>query len=131
MPTVKLEKILAERLGELGRSGRCKAVENVFTGILLPRDGKGPRYLLEREGDRGFLVVEMVDRAEGTALLASCGHDRPLQAWTDRFRLESLAGRHAAVPRMVRMPSARLAASHVCGKPVSSHATQLSRVLKG
>jgi glycine C-acetyltransferase len=50
-----LEKILAERLDQLGRSGRLKGTESVIIGVAPPRDGKGPRYLLEGEGDRPFL----------------------------------------------------------------------------
>jgi glycine C-acetyltransferase len=50
-----LEKVLAERLDELGRSGRLKGQESVITGIVPPRDGKGPRYLLGGQGGRPFL----------------------------------------------------------------------------
>jgi glycine C-acetyltransferase len=52
---MRLEKVLAERLGELGRSGRLKGAESVIAGVVPPRDGKGPRYLLQLEGDRPFL----------------------------------------------------------------------------
>jgi glycine C-acetyltransferase len=55
MPTVRLEKILAQRLDELGRSGRLKGRESVIAGVIPPRDGNGPRYLLEGEGTRPFL----------------------------------------------------------------------------
>jgi glycine C-acetyltransferase len=50
-----LEKVLAERLDEFGRSGRLKGTESVITGVVPARDGKGPRYLLDGEGDRPFL----------------------------------------------------------------------------
>jgi glycine C-acetyltransferase len=55
MPMLRLEKVLTERLGELGRSGRLKGAESVIAGVVPPRDGKGPRYLLQHEGDRPFL----------------------------------------------------------------------------
>jgi glycine C-acetyltransferase len=55
MPTVRLEKVLAERLDELGRSGRLKGRESVIVGVIPSRDGRGPRYLLDGEGDRPFL----------------------------------------------------------------------------
>jgi glycine C-acetyltransferase len=50
-----LEKVLAERLDQLGRFGQLKGTESVIIGVVPPRDGKGPRYLLEGEGDRPFL----------------------------------------------------------------------------
>jgi glycine C-acetyltransferase len=52
---LRLEKGLTERLGELGRSGRLKGTESVIAVVVPPRDGKGPRYLLQHEGDRPFL----------------------------------------------------------------------------
>ena len=55
MPTVRLETVLSERLGELARAGRLKGEENVITGVVPPRNGKGPRYLLEGQGEQPFL----------------------------------------------------------------------------
>ncbi len=55
MPSTRLEKVLAERLDELGRSGRLKGRESVIADVVPPRDGKGPRYRLDGEGDRPFL----------------------------------------------------------------------------
>jgi len=55
MPTLRLETILNERLDELARSGRLKGEESVIAGVVPPRDGKGPRYLLKGHGDRPFL----------------------------------------------------------------------------
>jgi glycine C-acetyltransferase len=52
---MRLEKALAEQLDAFGRSGRLKGTESVIRGVIPPRDGKGPRYLLEGEGDRPFL----------------------------------------------------------------------------
>jgi glycine C-acetyltransferase len=50
-----LEKVLTGRLDDLGRSGRLKGKESVIAGVVPPCDGKGPRYLLDGEGDRPFL----------------------------------------------------------------------------
>ena len=55
MPTVRLETVLSERLGELARTGRLKGEENVITAVVPPRNGKGPRYLLEGQGEQPFL----------------------------------------------------------------------------
>jgi glycine C-acetyltransferase len=55
MPTLRLETVLNKRLKELGRSGRLKGEESVIVGVVPPRDGKGPRYLLQGHGDRPFL----------------------------------------------------------------------------
>ena len=55
MPTVRLETVLSERLSELARAGRLKGEENVITAVVPPRNGKGPRYLLEGQGEQPFL----------------------------------------------------------------------------
>lgn len=55
MPLQKLEELLAEKLSALDRSGGRKGAETVFTGIVAPAAGRGPRYLLEGEGDKPFL----------------------------------------------------------------------------
>ncbi len=55
MPVQKLEKLLAGELSALDRSGRRKGAETVFTGIVPPAGGRGPRYLLEGAGDKPFL----------------------------------------------------------------------------
>jgi glycine C-acetyltransferase len=55
MPTHGLTKILAARLVDMAESGRLKGRESVIRGVLPPRDGNGPRYLLEGEGDKPFL----------------------------------------------------------------------------
>ena len=55
MPTMRLETVLKERLGELARAGRLKGEESVITGVVPPRNGKGPRYLLEGQGEQPFL----------------------------------------------------------------------------
>jgi len=55
MPTSRLGDVLGKRLGELGRENRLKGAESVICGVIPAHDGKGPRYLLEGEGDKPFL----------------------------------------------------------------------------
>jgi glycine C-acetyltransferase len=55
MPTSKLNDVLAKRLETLGQENRLKGAESVICGVIPARDGKGPRYLLEGEGDKAFL----------------------------------------------------------------------------
>ena len=55
MPMTRLEKKLAADVRELGSSGRAKGAETVFTGILAPDGGKGPRYVLAGEGGWPYL----------------------------------------------------------------------------
>ena len=55
MPTDALDRILMLRLGELEYGGRLKGKESVIAKVLPPRDGKGPRFLLEGEGYKQFL----------------------------------------------------------------------------
>ncbi len=55
MQSEKLRRTLAARLDELARAGRAKGKETVICGIIPPRGGDGPRYLVDGEGDRPFL----------------------------------------------------------------------------
>ncbi|HLK84075.1 MAG TPA: aminotransferase class I/II-fold pyridoxal phosphate-dependent enzyme [Xanthobacteraceae bacterium] len=55
MPTHGLTRALAARLTELARSGRLKGKEAVISRVIAGRDGHGPRYVIEDEGDRPFL----------------------------------------------------------------------------
>src|SRR5258708_34112018 len=55
MPTSKLNDVLAKRLEALRQENRLKGAESVICGVIPARDGKGPRYLLEGEGDKAFL----------------------------------------------------------------------------
>jgi glycine C-acetyltransferase len=55
MPTSRLNDLLAGRLDELKRAERLKGDESVIRGVVPARDGKGPRYLLEGEGEKTFL----------------------------------------------------------------------------
>jgi glycine C-acetyltransferase len=83
MPTKGLIKSLAARLDKLAQTGRIKGKESVISGVVPARNGDGPRYLIEGEGDRPFLRMNsnnylgMALRAEVVAAeetaAASCG----------------------------------------------------------
>ena len=55
MPTNSLTPILEARVEELRASGRLKGTEAVTLAVLPPADGKGPRFLIEGGGERGYL----------------------------------------------------------------------------
>ena len=55
MPHDRLEQALGSALDEFAASGRRKGRETVFVGVVPAAAGKGPRYLLEGEGERPFL----------------------------------------------------------------------------
>jgi len=57
MPIHKLTETLSARLDELMRTGRSKGKETVIKGAVPARGGRGPRYLVEGEGDTPFLRV--------------------------------------------------------------------------
>ena len=51
----RLEQALAAQLAGLGAEGRLKGRETVVRGVIPASDEKGPRLLLESEGERPFL----------------------------------------------------------------------------
>ena len=55
MATHGLTKSLAARLDELAQAGRLKGKETVIRGFIAPNDDRGPRYLIEGEGEKPFL----------------------------------------------------------------------------
>lgn len=55
MPTNGLKKALDARLAAMAESGRLKGKESVIRGIVPLAEGRGPRYLIEGEGDTPFL----------------------------------------------------------------------------
>ncbi len=55
MPSQNLEPILASELEAMADAGSLKGAECVITAVIPPADGKGPRYRLAGEGDKGFL----------------------------------------------------------------------------
>lgn len=69
MPHERIEKVLAGALVDLERSGRLKGRENVIAGVIPARGSRGPRYLLEGEGDTPFLRMN-ANGYLGMALLA-------------------------------------------------------------
>jgi glycine C-acetyltransferase len=55
MPDDRLANLLSAELTEMKATGRRKGHETVFTGVVPPSGDKGPRYLLEGQGDKQFL----------------------------------------------------------------------------
>lgn len=55
MPTDRLQQALAADLAELESQGRAKGAETVFTRVLPPGSGLGPRFELEGGGSKPFL----------------------------------------------------------------------------
>jgi glycine C-acetyltransferase len=55
MPIDRLQSALARQVTELEERGTAKGAEAVVTEVRPPRDERGPRVLLEGEGDREFL----------------------------------------------------------------------------
>ncbi len=55
MPTDRLTPLLQGKLDEMRQTGRLKGAESVTVGLLGPADGRGPRFLIEGEGERPFL----------------------------------------------------------------------------
>jgi glycine C-acetyltransferase len=55
MPIEGLTRALGARLDELGQSGRLKGAESAIRAVIPPREGRGPRYLLDGEGETPFL----------------------------------------------------------------------------
>jgi len=51
----KLNQALSDHVKQLEESGRAKGKEKVVRKILGPKDGRGPRYLLEGYGDQEFI----------------------------------------------------------------------------
>lgn len=51
----KLNKALTQNVHDLEASGRAKGEEKVITKVIPPKDGKGPRYILEGFGNKEFI----------------------------------------------------------------------------
>jgi len=51
----KLDKALSDQVRQLEESGRAKGKEKVVRKIIAPREGRGPRYLLEGYADKEFI----------------------------------------------------------------------------
>lgn len=55
MPLQRLTQVLAAHVSDLESKGTAKGTEAVVTAVLPPADGKGPRFLLQGQGNRPFL----------------------------------------------------------------------------
>ena len=55
MPHDRIERILLAELTKFETEGRRKGAEAVITGIVPAKAGRGPRFLIEGEGDKPFL----------------------------------------------------------------------------
>ncbi len=55
MPFDRIEKTLAAEIAALDKTGSAKRCETVIAKVIAAAAGKGPRYLLDGEGDKRFL----------------------------------------------------------------------------
>jgi glycine C-acetyltransferase len=55
MPLDRLTPVLRAHVKSLEERGTAKGSETVVREVIMPRDNRGPRFLLEGEGDREFL----------------------------------------------------------------------------
>src|SRR4051812_28710918 len=55
MPLAKFVQDLETQLRDLDGAGTAKGAESVVTRVVPAREGRGPRFLLEGDGDREFL----------------------------------------------------------------------------
>lgn len=55
MPLQRLTQVLEAHVSDLESKGTAKGSEAVVTAVLPPADGKGPRFLLQGQGNRPFL----------------------------------------------------------------------------
>jgi len=55
MPLDRVTRVLNAHVAGLEEKGTAKGKEKVVTGVIPPRGERGPRFLLEGEGDREFI----------------------------------------------------------------------------
>jgi glycine C-acetyltransferase len=55
MPTDRLTQVLEDHVTGLEEAGTAKGAETVVVGVKRAEDDRGPRFLLEGEGDKEFL----------------------------------------------------------------------------
>jgi len=55
MPHDRIERLLAAELKKFETEGRRKGREAVIAGVVPARGARGPRFLIEGEGERQFL----------------------------------------------------------------------------
>jgi glycine C-acetyltransferase len=110
MPTGRLDDALRRRVADVDRRGTAKRHEPAVIGLVPATGDRGPRYLLDGEGDRAFL------RMNSNGYLGLARHPRVVAAE------EAGAARYGTGPGAVRFISgtygvhrdleARLAAFH-------------------
>jgi glycine C-acetyltransferase len=74
MPHDRLETALQNVIDQLDEAGTAKRHENVISSVVPAQGGKGPRYLVEGQGDRPFL------RMNSNNYLGLCFHDEVVSA---------------------------------------------------
>ena len=114
-----LTESLSERLQQMEREGRLKGRESVVVGFVPSKDGRGPRFLIEDEGDKLFLrmnsnsylgmavrleIVEAEERAAVDYLVATC------RAGASACRLPSPPRRRVILVSLCRSHGAHSAA---------------------
>src|SRR5688500_13412407 len=55
MPTDRIRSLLAEHVHGLEEAGTAKGAEKVVVAVKRAGGGRGPRFLLEGQGDREFI----------------------------------------------------------------------------
>jgi glycine C-acetyltransferase len=55
MPHDRIAEVLRAKVADIDKAGTAKGRETVIRGVIPPADGKGPRVLLDGEGERPFL----------------------------------------------------------------------------
>src|SRR5690625_6238221 len=55
MPLDRITNVLTENIADLERQGTAKGAETVVVGVRPPEGERGPRFLLQGEGDREFI----------------------------------------------------------------------------
>ncbi|HEX7051178.1 MAG TPA: aminotransferase class I/II-fold pyridoxal phosphate-dependent enzyme [Longimicrobiales bacterium] len=55
MPLDRIGEVLRDHVTDLERKGTAKGAEAVVTAVRAPEGGRGPRFLLEGEGEREFI----------------------------------------------------------------------------
>jgi len=55
MPLERVVEVFRKHVAELEEQGRAKGEEAVVTRVIPPSGDRGPRFLLEGQGDREFI----------------------------------------------------------------------------
>ena len=55
MPITRLSSVLEKHVGDLTERGTAKGAESVVTRVIPPAGEKGPRFIIEGEGDKEFI----------------------------------------------------------------------------